>query len=76
MVIAKLAYRNLVGAGLRTWLNVGVLSFIYVLIIWHQGLFTGMLEQASRDYILANSRTQEANWSFRRPPCRPVCGVP
>jgi len=51
MVLLKLAYRNLVGAGLRTWLNVAVLSFTYVLIIWHQGLFSGMYEQASRDYI-------------------------
>ena len=51
MVTFKLAYRNLVGAGLRTWLNVGVLSFTYVLIIWHQGLFSGMYRQASRDVI-------------------------
>ncbi len=51
MVITKLAFRNLVGAGLRTWLNVGVLSFTYVLIIWHQGLFSGMYQQASRDVI-------------------------
>ena len=51
MISLKLAYRNLVGAGLRTWLNVGVLSFIYVLIIWHQGLFSGMYSQASRDLI-------------------------
>jgi putative ABC transport system permease protein len=36
---------------LRTWLNVGVLSFTYVLIIWHQGLFSGMYRQASRDFI-------------------------
>ena len=51
MITFKLAYRNLVGAGLRTWLNVGVLSFTYVLIIWHQGLFSGMYRQASRDFI-------------------------
>jgi len=51
MIILRLAYRNLVGAGLRTWLNVGVLSFTYVLIIWHQGLFSGMYRQASRDVI-------------------------
>jgi len=51
MITLKLAYRNLVGAGLRTWLNVGVLSFTYVLIIWHQGLFSGMYRQASRDLI-------------------------
>ncbi len=51
MVILKLAFRNLIGAGLRTWLNVGVLSFTYVLIIWHQGLFSGMYKQASRDVV-------------------------
>jgi ABC-type lipoprotein release transport system permease subunit len=47
----KLAYRNLKGAGLRTVLNVIVLSVAYVLIIWHQGMFSGMLRQASRDMI-------------------------
>lgn len=51
MLSLRLAYRNLIGAGLRTWLNVGVLSLIYVLIIWHQGLFLGMLDQISRDAI-------------------------
>ena len=38
MLIFKLAYRNLVGAGLRTWLNAFVLSLAYVIIIWHSGL--------------------------------------
>jgi putative ABC transport system permease protein len=51
MIIFRLAYRNLVGAGLRTWLNVAVLSFTYVLIIWHQGFFIGMQQQASRDVV-------------------------
>jgi len=51
MITLRLAYRNLVGAGLRTWLNVFVLSFTYVLIIWHQGLFSGMQRMASREYI-------------------------
>ena len=51
MIVFRLAYRNLIGAGLRTWLNVGVLSFIYVLIIWHQGLFSGMHRQITRDVI-------------------------
>jgi putative ABC transport system permease protein len=51
MITLRLAYRNLVGAGLRTWLNVCVLSFTYVLIIWHQGLFSGMYRQASREFI-------------------------
>jgi ABC-type lipoprotein release transport system permease subunit len=51
MLILKLAYRNLVGARLRTWLNVGILSFAYVLIIGHQGLFTGMLKEGSQAMI-------------------------
>jgi putative ABC transport system permease protein len=29
----KLAYKNLIGAGLCTWLNVLVLSFSFVIII-------------------------------------------
>ena len=51
MITLRLAYRNLVGAGLRTWLNVFVLSFTYVLIIWHQGIFSGVQRMASREYI-------------------------
>lgn len=46
MILFKLAYRNLVGAGLRTWLNVIVLSFSFVVIIWTQGLYDGMYDQA------------------------------
>jgi ABC-type lipoprotein release transport system permease subunit len=46
MIIPRLALRNLLGAGLRTWLNVIVLSFSFVLIIWLQGLYKGMGDQA------------------------------
>jgi putative ABC transport system permease protein len=49
MLAIKLAYRNLVGAGLRTWLNVFVLSFVYVLIIWHYGVIDGWNYQARKD---------------------------
>jgi putative ABC transport system permease protein len=49
MLAIKLAYRNLVGAGLRTWLNVFVLSFVYVLIIWHYGVIDGWNIQARKD---------------------------
>jgi putative ABC transport system permease protein len=49
MLSIKLAYRNLVGAGLRTWLNVFVLSFVYVLIIWHYGVIDGWNIQARKD---------------------------
>ncbi len=51
MLILKLAYRNLVGARLRTWLNVGILSFAYVLIIGYQGMFIGMFKQGDQEMI-------------------------
>ena len=51
MIACKLAYRNLVGAGVRTWLTVFVLSLSYVLIIWHQGLLRGWDRMARRDMI-------------------------
>lgn len=44
-MIIKLAYKNIRSAGLRTWLNVAVLSFAFVLIIWTQGLYDGMSRQ-------------------------------
>lgn len=51
MVIPKLAWRNLLGAGLKTWLNVVVLSFAFVAIIWTQGIYKGLDYQASRAII-------------------------
>ena len=53
MVILKLAFRNLVGGGLRTWLNALVLSFSFVLIIFTQGLYRGMDERVSQAMIEA-----------------------
>jgi len=46
MTLFKLAFRNLIGAGLRTWLNVVVLSFSFIVIIWMQGVLKGMNNQA------------------------------
>lgn len=51
MIIPKLALRNLLGAGLKTWLNVIVLSFAFVTIIWTQGMYKGGDYQASRAMI-------------------------
>ena len=45
MLTIKLAFRNIVGAGLRTWLNVFVLSFAFVAILWIQGLINGQARQ-------------------------------
>ena len=45
----KLAYKNLIGAGLRTWLNVIVLSFSFVIIIAVKGILVGWDRQAKND---------------------------
>ena len=51
MTLLKLALKNLLGAGLRTWLNVFVLSLSFVLIIFSQGLLEGMNKQAEEAMI-------------------------
>lgn len=50
-----LAYKNLMGAGLRTWLNAGVLSFAFVVIIFYNGMIDGWNQQAKIDGI---------NWEY------------
>jgi ABC-type lipoprotein release transport system permease subunit len=47
----QLAYKNLIGAGLRTWLNVGVLSFAFIVILFYNGWIDGWNEQAKKDTI-------------------------
>jgi len=48
MIIPRLALRNLLGARIRTWLNVAVLSLSFVAIIIFQGIFRGLDEQGSK----------------------------
>jgi len=48
-MIAKLALKNILGAGFRTWLNIFILSLAYFTIISMQGLFVGWNEDASRE---------------------------
>ena len=45
MTILRLAWRNLIGARTRTWLNVTVLSLSFVTIIGLQGVLQGMEKQ-------------------------------
>jgi putative ABC transport system permease protein len=51
MIIPRLAVRNIMGAGVRTWLNVFVLSLGFVAIIWTQGLYVGMGEQITHAMV-------------------------
>jgi len=48
MIIFKLALKNLLGAGLRSWLNVFILSISFVAIITMQGLLEGTNRQAAQ----------------------------
>ena len=48
MLILKLALRNVLSAGLRTWLNVVALSFAFVAIISMQGFYDGLNDQVER----------------------------
>lgn len=51
MIAIKLAFKNIIGAGYRTFLNIAVLSFAFVVIIWHNGVIDGWNMQARRDTI-------------------------
>jgi len=50
-MLFKLALRNLIGAGTRTWLNVFVTSITFILIIFMSGLYQGMFESNKRVMI-------------------------
>lgn len=59
-MILKLAFRNLIGAGLRTVLNAIVLSLAFVAIILIQGLLVGMNQQIAD----AVTRTEYGDGQF------------
>ena len=50
-MLLRLAWRNLVGAGMRTALNVVVLSITFVAIVGTLGLLEGFNRQTSRAMI-------------------------
>lgn len=49
MSLFKTAIKNILGAGRRTWLNVSVLSFIFVLMTGFNGLIDGWVNDAITD---------------------------
>jgi len=49
MLALKLAFKNLMGAGLRTWLNVAALSFAFVVIVFFNGMIDGWNRQSRID---------------------------
>lgn len=51
----KMAFKNLIGAGLRTWLNVSVLAFCFIVIVFYNGFLNGWQNQGRQD---------ATNWEF------------
>jgi putative ABC transport system permease protein len=49
MLAIKLAFKNLIGAGLRTWLTAAVLSFAFVVMVFYNGMLDGWNIQARND---------------------------
>lgn len=72
MIAFKLAFKNLVGAGLRTWLNVSVLSFAFVVIVFYNGLLDGWNQQARHDTIDWETGSGEL-WHPEYDPYDPYC---
>ena len=48
-IALKMAFKNLIGAGLRTWLNVSVLAFCFIVIVFYNGFLNGWQEQGRLD---------------------------
>ncbi|KAA6340556.1 ABC transporter permease [termite gut metagenome] len=49
MLIVKTSFKNIIGAGKRTWLNVSVLSFTFVIMVGYNALIDGWKQEARRD---------------------------
>ena len=51
MTLLRLAFRNVIAAGMRTWLNTFVLTLTLISIILLQGLYDGMYQQMAQSRI-------------------------
>lgn len=71
MLSLKLAYRNLINAGLKAWLNIIVLSLCYVIIIWLQGLLAGLIKQSEVE-IIKNEIGEGQYWHKNYDPYDPL----
>ncbi len=63
MLLFKLALKNLIGAGTRTWLNVLVTSLSFVVIVFVSGYYQGFIEYALNIVI----RTEAGGGAYWHP---------
>lgn len=64
-MLLKLAWRNIIGGGFRTWLNVFILSVVLVAIIGFHGLYVGWqrdAENAMIDWYIAGGQYWQHNY--------------
>lgn len=50
-MIFRLAIKNILHAGLRTWLNISALTLVFIMILFMQGLYSGMFNQIEHNMI-------------------------
>ncbi len=48
-MLIKTAFKNILGAGKRTWLNVAVLSFTFIIMLGYNGIIDGWQQESRRD---------------------------
>jgi putative ABC transport system permease protein len=64
-MLIKLAWRNIIGGGLRTWLNVFILSIVLVAIIGFHGIYVGWQRDAENsmiDWYIAEGQYWQQNY--------------
>ncbi|MCD4651660.1 MAG: ABC transporter permease, partial [Candidatus Cloacimonetes bacterium] len=47
-MIVRLAFKNIIGSGIRTWSNVSIIAIVFFLILWTMGIFVGWIGTAYR----------------------------
>ena len=51
MILFRLSFRNIISAGLRTWLNTFVLALTFIIIVLLQGINDGLYQQMAQSRI-------------------------
>ena len=51
MFLLRTALKNCLGSGIRTWLNVSILSVVLIIMLAYNGLLDGWFERAQRESI-------------------------
>lgn len=50
-MIFRLAIKNILHAGLRTWLNISALMLVFIMILFMQGMYSGMFSQIEHNMV-------------------------